>query len=65
MKYYALLVLCMLFSLPVVAADYYVDNTVGNDTFDGVSKTVTGANSGPFRTITRAANAANPGDTVH
>jgi hypothetical protein len=59
-----LLALALLAVAPVMATDFYVDNVVGNDTFDGTSKTIAGA-TGPFRTITRAAKAGKAGDTVH
>ncbi len=51
--------------LSVKAADYYVDNVDGRDTYDGRSKTVLSATNGPLATITKALNAAGPGDTVH
>ena len=48
-----------------MALEYYVDNTVGDDSFSGTSKTVAENKAGPFRTITKAAHTAQAGDTVH
>lgn len=48
-----------------MAVEYFVDNTVGDDKFSGTSKTVAENKVGPFRTVTKAAHAAQPGDTVH
>ena len=55
----------LMISLPVISADYYVDNVVGNDAFDGKSEKVAGDKSGPVATIDIALKKAVAGDTVH
>ena len=47
------------------AADWYVDNVVGKDTYDGKAKSVGLDNAGPLAGITKALRAAAAGDTVH
>ncbi len=54
----------LLATLPGVAADWYVDNRVGDDTYTGGAKTVAGQ-AGPLRTMRKALQMAKPGDTVH
>jgi len=43
---------------------WYVDNEVGQDSNSGLTATLGTSASGPFRTIQRALNAANIGDTI-
>lgn len=44
---------------------YYIDSTIGNDSFDGSSQAVGPNNVGPWRSLARLARATlNPGDTV-
>lgn len=49
---------------PADASVWYVDNQVGQDTNSGLTATIGGAASGPFRTIGRALEAAYTGDTI-
>lgn len=58
------MVLMVLHSVSVFAADYYVDNRIGKDTFDGKAAKVSGQ-SGPMATINKAVNMLQPGDTLH
>jgi hypothetical protein len=53
-------------ALPAWTADsYYVSASLGRDRYDGLSPAPAGGNHGPFRTIQKAADAAQrPGDTV-
>ena len=51
--------------VPCSAADYYVDNTVGDDALDGRPAKVNGGNRGPFATINKAIRTAGSGDTIH
>ena len=50
---------------PVRAADYYVDNVSGDDSFTGQMKKANGEGGGPYGTIARALKEAGAGDTVH
>ena len=43
---------------PAIAATYYVDATSGNDSNPGTTETL------PWKTLTKAANTAQAGDTV-
>lgn len=47
------------------AADFYVDNISGDDSFGGRLEKPDGEGGGPFRTIGRALKDAGAGDTVH
>ena len=46
------------------ASEFYVDNRIGSDTFDGVSSEVAGLRFGPMKTIGRALQKARQGDTI-
>ena len=62
-----------IFSLAIVliaapgsfAADFYVDNRIGNDGYDGSSPQQVDERSGPVRTIARALQRVQPRDIVH
>jgi hypothetical protein len=49
----------------LVAADLFVDNTVGDDICDGISPQPLDERSGPVRTISRGLKMVRPGDTLH
>lgn len=57
---------CVNTGLPATgwALDYYVDNVIGSDRFDGKSPVSDGDSVGPFRSIARALQAARKGDRV-
>lgn len=59
------LVLCALSSVPLFAAELYVNNETGNDALDGLSPKVESAARGPLKTIMRAVRQAAAGDTIH
>jgi len=46
------------------ARDIYVDNTLGDDRYDGTAAALIGNAVGPYRTITRALKAAVKGDRI-
>lgn len=46
------------------AAEYFVDQVKGDDSFLGLSREPGAQKEGPLKTITRAAHLAGPGDTV-
>jgi len=46
------------------ATDWFVNNQIGDDRFDGQDAEVRGANAGPFRSISRALRAATQGDQI-
>jgi hypothetical protein len=45
--------------------NFYVNGALGSDTYDGLSSTFTGGNSGPKATIQAAIDAASSGDIVN
>ncbi|HET6422146.1 MAG TPA: right-handed parallel beta-helix repeat-containing protein [Planctomycetaceae bacterium] len=47
------------------ALDLYVDNANGSDAFDGSAATVQTTLSGPVRTLLRASQLVQPGDTIN
>jgi hypothetical protein len=47
------------------ATDYYVNNAMGNDGYDGKTATAGVAPAGPLATIMKAVKRAGPGDTIH
>lgn len=49
-------------ALPCLAANYYVDNRLGDDAYDGLSQAPLEGRAGPFRTIRRAVRVLRPGD---
>ncbi len=51
--------------LIAAAADIYVDNLKGNDTWNGTAAQSGQADAGPFKSIARSLKAAGAGDTVH
>jgi parallel beta-helix repeat protein len=58
----------MALSTPVLAENYYVDGTLGSTcagSYNPDSRTCSGGTSTAYRTISEAASAAQPGDTVH
>lgn len=55
--------LCLLCAASVPAINYYVNGT-GSDGNNGRSETQGTGTAGPFRTIQKAADLTNPGDTV-
>ncbi|MGJ5642350.1 T9SS type A sorting domain-containing protein [Formosa sp. S-31] len=58
-NYLFLTILIFITGLKVFATDYYVSAINGNDANNGLSENT------PFKTIQRAANLTNPGDTVY
>ena len=49
---------------PASARDIFVNNLGGNDTLDGASHLVEGADHGPLRTLRKAMMVADPGDVI-
>ena len=52
------------FTIRRYASDYYVNSTIGSDTYDGTSPTVIG-DRGPFKTITYACSMATNPSKIH
>jgi len=55
------------FLSPAYAVSYYISNSIGDDSFDGLSQDVTGTTSGPKKTVSAAINLLNlaePGDQI-
>lgn len=61
---FAWLGVSLLFSLPVAAADLFVNNRVGNDAFSGASPVLDSAGNGPVRTLRGAWERVRPGDRI-
>lgn len=59
------LVVILLFAPVAFGADYYVDNAIGDDLFDGSSPQQVDDRVGPVRTIGRALERVRPHDIVH
>jgi parallel beta-helix repeat protein len=47
------------FLTPIYATHYYVSSEIGNDSYQGISQ------QNPFKTLQKAANSVQPGDTVY
>lgn len=58
-NYSSLIIIFLAFSVKVFATDYYVSDLIGNDSNNGLTQ------STAFKTIQRAADLTNPGDTVY
>jgi gliding motility-associated-like protein len=54
----------MLFA-PVSASQWFVDVSIGDDTYDGTNPAVLGSNIGPFQSINWAIVMAVPGDSIY
>lgn len=65
---YLIAILILLFSSPVIAADIYVDTTLGGDCTGGdystSSRTCTGSDGNAYNTIMEAVDAMNGGDDI-
>lgn len=59
----AALFICLLAGL-ASATTYYVNANTGNNTYDGLYRAHTGANHGPWQTITNAVTTAAAGDQI-
>ena len=64
MRFFASLLVLVLFQVSASAADLYVNNKTGSDTNNGLTAEQRGARVGPMRSITRALKAATAGDTI-
>ena len=51
-------------AFPVLARDVFVDNSIGDDRYDGLLDHVTDSTSGPVRTLKRAMEVARFGDQI-
>ena len=60
----SLLIIISFFSPQLNGVEIYVDNVIGNDSYDGLAKLVLPDNQGPFKTINAAIKKAGPGDTI-
>lgn len=60
----ALVVAAALSSSPLLARDYFVNNSTGNDAFSGLQETAETQYAGPLRTIQRALKKVQPGDRI-
>lgn len=69
MKSFRCLILTMLMAVLIApaaqAADFYVNNQIGEDFYDGRSPQLSGSGRGPLRTLGRALYLANGGDQIH
>jgi len=58
------LAIVLVSSVVAFGADYYVNNVIGNDAFDGKAAAVAGQ-SGPMATINKAVKLLQPADALH
>ena len=64
MRFFASLLVLVLFQVSASATDLYVNNKTGSDTNNGLTAEQRGSRVGPMRSITRALKAATAGDTI-
>ena len=58
------LIAVVVFTIPAVAGEIYVDSSMGRDAYDGASVESRGANSGPVATLARAVQLAQFSDRI-
>ena len=64
MRFFASLLVLVLFQVSASATDLHVNNKTGSDTNNGLTAEQRGPRVGPMRSITRALKAATAGDTI-
>ncbi len=58
------LIAVVVFAIPVIAGEIYVDSSLGRDSYDGASIESRGANSGPVASLERAIQLAQFSDVI-